>query len=161
MEKHSSLATTTTRRLRTGLNSSSRMEPSILDSGRAKIDMVKVNRFGRMVLVIKETGATIRPMVKAPSGMFTVINIKEAGSMIRLMDTERTHMQMELSIKDTGRTIYSTAMVSKSGPMVQSMRVTTCREGNTVTAHTHGRMGRSTQAIGSRTKFMAAAPTNG
>merc|ERR1740139_125322 len=68
---------------------------------------------------------------------------------------------MELSIKDTGKTIYSMAMVSKSGPMVQSMRVTTCREGNTVTAHTHGRMGRNTQAIGSRTKFMAVAPTNG
>lgn len=75
----------------------------------------------------------------------------DSGKMIRLMDTASTPTLMEPDIRVIGRKTNNTEKVSKHGPMVQAMRVTTSKARSMVLANSHGLMEAHIKASSTKT----------
>jgi hypothetical protein len=76
------------------------------DNGLDLIDMDLVNKFGLMVLNIREIGRKIKLRVKENLHIQIVMSIKVNGKMIKLMDMEYLYMPKAMQdTKDIGKMI--------------------------------------------------------
>lgn len=94
-------------------------------SGRARIAKGKVCRSGQMAPNTRDNGSKTKPMGRASSIMLKVMFMTANGKMTRLMVTVFTSTQTDQGMRDTGVTIFSTAKVQSSGPMVPSTKGST------------------------------------
>jgi hypothetical protein len=76
------------------------------DNGLDLIDMDLVNKFGLMVLNIREIGKKIKLRVKENLHIQIAMSIKVNGKMIKLMDMEYLYMPKAMQdTKDIGKMI--------------------------------------------------------
>src|SRR5207253_3832912 len=121
--------------------------------------MVKVCKYGRMDLFMKDTGNMTKPMVKEDLYMLIKMCMKEIGKMIRLTDMAFTTMLMELNTKENGKMINNTDMVRKHGLMVHSMKVSISKVKSKVKVISSGQMAVVTLVISWITISMVKAST--
>ena len=101
-----------------------RMVSFTLASGHlTAIGMAGVSKYGKMVQSTKATGKTIKQMARVDSFMLMEMFMKEIGRMTRLMDVVFMNTMMEPDLLVTGRTIGSTVLESRLGPMALTTKV--------------------------------------
>ena len=114
----------TSKRSKRGLISVSKMEPSIVASGRAMIGMVLGSSNGTTEQPMKANGVKIKRTGKVDSSTRTVTSTMETGSKIKPMAMALTSTLMAPGTRASGPTISRTGKAARRGQMVHTSRAT-------------------------------------
>ena len=100
------------------------MESDTSDSLVMASDMVKENKFGKIIPCIKDIGSKIEPMEEEDSFMQMVMSMKASGKMTKLMEKECTQKMTVQVIQVNGFKISSTDLESRNGQTAHPMKGT-------------------------------------
>jgi len=105
------------------------MEPAIWVSGWLEPTFAKERefKFGPTALFTRDIGVRTKPMATADLCTKMAISTGDSGSMTLLTDSAFTSTKMGVALGATGSLIVKMDKGSKSGQMVQCMRVSTRR----------------------------------
>ncbi len=123
--------------------------------------MEQVNKYGKMVLNMKENGNKIKHVVKANFTIQMEIYMKVNGMIIKRMVMEYIYIKMGQNMKDSGKMTYKMDMGQKFGMMVAYMKGFIRMEKSIYKEYIHGLMDPIIQVSGQIIKFQDLVYING